>query len=378
MDGSRHAIRAVLAGAAVAVLGIGLTPAVAGAAQPDAGGDVVATGLDNPRHLQFDDEGVLYVAESGSGGDQVCAAGPEGGEACFGSTGAITAIRDGNQERVVTGLPSRATAGTGTEAAGPSDVAPSGKSLLVTVGYGGVPADRAALPAEFQDAGWLLKADPENGTTERFADIAGFEGTDNPDGEAPPDSNPNAVIARGGGAVVADAGGNSLVAVSRKGAVSLLATFPPRPQTVGVQVPEGPPVGAQIPAQAVPTSVTRQDGSYYVGELTGFPFAKGGAQIDRVRGGEVSVRAGGFTNVVDVEAGPKGALYVVEIAKDGLLASPPGQPPVGQLLRLDADGSVTVVAELPAPGGVAIRDGSAYVTTHSTEAGAGQVVRVDL
>jgi hypothetical protein len=38
---------------------------------------VVATGLNNPRHLSFS-QGALYVAEAGTGGKGPCATGEEG------------------------------------------------------------------------------------------------------------------------------------------------------------------------------------------------------------------------------------------------------------------------------------------------------------
>ena len=37
---------------------------------------VVASGLDNPRHLAFDSSGHLFVAEAGVGGSGPCMAGP--------------------------------------------------------------------------------------------------------------------------------------------------------------------------------------------------------------------------------------------------------------------------------------------------------------
>jgi hypothetical protein len=277
---------------------------------------------------------------------------------------------------VVTGLPSAADPATGGQASGPSDVAPTKDGLLVTVGLGADPASRAGLPPQLQDVGWLLRADPHSGATKRVADIAGFEGKENPDGTRP-DSNPNAVLAVDGGAVVVDAGGNSLLKVTGD-KVTLLATFPARPQTVGVAIPDGPPVGSQIPADAVPTSVAKAHDALVVGELTGFPFAKGGAQVYRVAKG-VSVQATGFTTIIDLEVSGNGTVYVLELAEDGLLAVPPGAAPVGRLVRLGNDGGpAETVAELPAPGGLAIRGDTAYVTTNSTSAGAGEVVSVPL
>ena len=75
---------------------------------------VVADGLDNPRGIGFGPDGALYVAESGSGGPGPCVAGgPEGGETCFGRTGAVTRITKHSQHRVLTGLPSLAEPGAG-------------------------------------------------------------------------------------------------------------------------------------------------------------------------------------------------------------------------------------------------------------------------
>jgi glucose/arabinose dehydrogenase len=131
--------------------------------------------------------------------------------------------------------------------------------------------------------------------------------------------------------------------------------------------------------QAVPTAVVQgPDHDLYVSQLTGFPFPVGGANIYRVdkRGGEPEVYASGFTNVTDLAFGRDGSLYVVQIATDGLLADPPTG---GSLIRVAPDGSrETIASGLDAPYGVAVsRKGHIYVSTHSTEAGAGEVVRVD-
>ena len=78
---------------------------------------VVASGLNNPRHLSFSPNGDLYIAESGTGGTGPCIAGGEG-EACFGLTGSVTRVSHGTQRRVLKGLPSVAGEG-GASAAGP-------------------------------------------------------------------------------------------------------------------------------------------------------------------------------------------------------------------------------------------------------------------
>src|SRR4249919_3485799 len=74
-------------------------------------GTVIATGLANPRGMNFDKHGDLWIAEAGSGAfvngatpaGATCFPGDEGGNSCFGTTGAFTRVHDGSQERVVTG-----------------------------------------------------------------------------------------------------------------------------------------------------------------------------------------------------------------------------------------------------------------------------------
>ncbi|MDQ3548346.1 MAG: ScyD/ScyE family protein, partial [Chloroflexota bacterium] len=98
---------------------------------------VVATGLDNPRHLNSGPDGMLYVAEAGSGGDQcVTGEGPEGpGEFCYGPTGAITSITtdgDDMSEEVVSGFPSVAEP-TGMFATGVHDVSRAADGTIYAI-----------------------------------------------------------------------------------------------------------------------------------------------------------------------------------------------------------------------------------------------------
>jgi hypothetical protein len=335
----------------------------------------VASGLDNPRGLAFAPNGALFVAEAGRGGAGPCVEGPEG-PACFGASGAVTRIKDGKQTRILTGLPSVAGAGGG-QAIGPSDVSPHGNgNLYVTVGLGADPASRAQLPPlGAATSGWLVRAKANGGGWTTVADIAGYEGSANPGG-GDPDSNPNSVVAAAGGQAVVDAGGNSLVWVSAKGKVSTLATFAPRM----VDAPPflGLPPGTQIPMESVPTAVVRgPDGAYYVGELTGFPFAPGEARVLRVvPGHQPTVVASGFTNIIDLGFDHKGHLYVLELTHNGLLSG----DLTGALIRVKHDGSHRVVLTegLTAPGGLALRDGAAYVSNCSVCPGQGSVLRIKL
>jgi hypothetical protein len=347
--------------------------------------EIVASGLDNPRGLAFGPWG-LYVAEAGAGGTDQCFSGgdPEGGEICLGPSGAVTVVGEDGQRRVTTGLPSLASPG-GNEALGPSDVSFAkddheyDERGFLTVGLAADPATRegAGDLAAGLDQLWRLHGD---GYAHPVADLGAYETANNPDADQPdaaiPDSNPNSVAAKDGRhAYVADAGGNDVLYVhKRTGKIDLVGVLPPgeapAPDIPGFPVPPGTP----IPFQAVPTSVAiGHDGELYVGQLTGFPFPEGAAGVWVIRPGEDPVPfATGFTHITDVAVGHDGSLYIVQI-KDTSLLGPDGP---GSVIRVHPDGTRETVAEgLTAPYGIALKKGWAYVTTHSTEAGAGEVVR---
>ena len=352
----------------------------------------VATGLDNPRHLAWDDD-ALYVAEAGRGGDGPCAEGPEG-PACLGLSGAVTRVkvqrshhrkhrqhrrsykRSGStfsQRRVLTGLPSLAGA-DGSQAAGPTAVEVDGRHYLLSMNLGGTPAVRATLGDDAAILGTLvtgkLKRRGARGP-DVVADLAAFEDANDPDG-AGSDSNPGGFEVARRGVVVTDAGGNDLLKVDRRGRVTVLATFPDR------FVPS--PQGGQIPMQAVPTSVAvGPDGAYYVSQLTGFPFPAGASTIWRVVPGRTpQPYATGLTTVTDL-AWHRGQLYAVQLTDGGFLAADPEVGFVGSLRKVHRNGRTTAVASgLSSPYGVAFRGDAAYVTTCSVCAGDGEVVKVPL
>jgi hypothetical protein len=378
-----------LGGAATAGPGTTRDPsrAMAEAAKGARGGggglQVVAEGLDNPRGIGFGPDGALYVAESGSGGAGPCVQGPEGGEACFGRSGAVTRITKRSQHRVLTGLPSLAEAG-GVAATGPVDLGFDRWTGYLLVGNpGGGTETREQFGPAGRRFGKLLRVDLRG--IRAVADFPRFEERNNPDEGAgvPPDvpeeaidSNPNGLLVRKGAQLVADAGGNDLLKVDRKGRIRLVAVFPTQ-LSPNPGIPGPPP---QLETQAVPTSVVKgPDGAYYVGQLTGFPFPVGGASVFRVVPGRAPrVYAGGFTNIIDIAFDRRGRLYVLEIATNGLLSAGENELPVGRLVRVNRDGSRTTLASegLAAPGGFVLGHGAAYITNNSILADAGQVVKV--
>jgi hypothetical protein len=371
----------------VLLLVLGVAPAAAATTSAPAttGVDVVASGLDSPRHLAFGSRGDLFVAESGRGGSGPCFIGGEG-PACMGATGAVTKIdRWGRQSRIVEGLASYANTPGNANAIGPHGITVLGADRVFVTNGGptepkdasGSPISRDTLAAQNPVAdlfGWLLLI-RHHGQIRRVADLWAFERDVNPDaavGNPAVDSNPVDVLFDRGRFVVADAGGNAIDVVNHKGRVRNLAVFANRlvPNPFG---------GPDIPMQAVPTSVVvGPDRQYYVSQLTGFPFPPGGANVYRVdpRTGAVTVFASGFTNIMDLAFGKNGTLYVLEIDHDGLL----GGSTDGGLFAVSRDGTKRQIALAPGtltmPGGIAVGRGGLYVTNNAGSPGGGQVLRI--
>ena len=334
---------------------------------------VLATGLDNPRGLAFGPDGQLYVVEAGRGGTSaLClpnAGGP--GTRCYGPSGAISRVLlTGGQARILTGLPSMAVA-SGNEATGPHDIDFGFDRAFITIGSGGDPALLAPLKAAgINDFASLLMIS-YTGQITNIADFGAFETANNPAG-GPIDTNAYGLDVLATRAVIADAGGNSLLQIDQTLALSTLAVFPNRT----APAPGGG--GGTVPLEPVPNSIAEgPDGSIYVGELTGFPFPAGAARVYRVPagGGTPTIVADGFTNIIDIAIGPDGAAYVLEHDANSLLA--PGD--IGRLTKIGPFGLRTELAAglLTSPGKMVVGpDNAIYVTVNSKTAGNGQVVRI--
>ncbi len=233
-------------------------------------------------------------------------------------------------------------------------------------------------------------------------DIAGYQVTDpDPDDQDdfPEESNPFGLATlTGGGVLVTDAANNDLLKIKKNKKIKTVARFlredVPYPP---VDVPdfEDPPPGTPTPAESVPTAVAiGPDGAWYVSELKGFPFVKGTSRIWRIEPGTKNATcdplspdtgpcttfATGFTSVIDLAFGRDGTMYVLEIAKEGLLAAELTGDPFGALWAVSG-GTKTELAPgtLLVPGGVAVGHNGTLSVTTGTFFGpdAGGVVRIN-
>jgi hypothetical protein len=328
----------------------------------------VMSNLNSPRGLAFAPNGALYVAEAGTTvSTGACAPVLESGAIvtkCYSGTGSISRYWKGQQQRVATGLPSAFTVQSGF-ASGPSDISFTGLgSAYVPIGFGGDPAVRSQLGDVGMLLGTLVRVEP-SGQWRTVADVSAFESLLNPAG-GPVDSNPYGVLSESDTRYVVDAGGNSLLAVSPQGQVSLVAIFP--------TTPAPPPFNS---SEAVPTKVERgPDGALYVSTLSGAPFLNGSAGIYRVvPGAAPELYVGGVKTITDFTFAPDGSIYVVQFATSPLFLGGPGA-----LIRVAPDGTrSTITTELFRPTGVAVGpDGAIYVSNNGTTIGSGEVLKITL
>lgn len=246
-----------------------------------------------------------------------------------------------------------------------------------------------------------------NGTTTMVADLGAFERDNDPDAfsgiqwknqlceaidgfSAGPQNNPYKVMAASGNkAYVADAAGNTILSASMNGAMDWLAILTPPVDDNGeflVRWNAGDEGEIDCYAQPVPTSVAMDaNDNIYVGELTGALGPQDGVfPIGRSRVWKIMSNANnvvldqrnasqdyellidGLTSVIDVEIGPDGMLYVVELDENSWMSllGIPGLTPIGGTIsRYHLDGTFdTAVTGLSLPGAITFdKNGNLWV-----------------
>ncbi|MEB3242171.1 MAG: ScyD/ScyE family protein [Cyanobacteriota bacterium] len=337
-------------------------------AAPTYVGEVVMTGLLNPRGLTFDATGRILVSEAGEGGADCSVAPappliPPVTNRCWGQTGAVVRYdpSTNTSSRPWSALDSIA------RSSNPSNLSPvaglmdltytDDGRLLGVFGYRGDPATRPTGGSLFATLVEFKETGPSGPTVESLADLGAYESSH--PSHSPAFSNPFALAWKSGVSYITDAGANRLLKVSDgTSIVERLEDFPNI----------APPIGAE----AVPTGLAvSPDGTLYITQLPGFPFAPNSASIFSSTGAPNTAVAisGGLTNVMDLSLGADGWLYLVQYAED--FSSPIG---TGSLRRFNplTMAHQVLAQNIDRPTGVvALPDGTVYVSTGgSTTSGA--------
>jgi glucose/arabinose dehydrogenase len=328
---------------------------------------VVADNLNNPRQVTVND-GAVYVAEAGTGGDTCFGTGQN--QACVGFTGSVTEVDRHGAERVQTGLLSVASP-EGDTVGLDSLAFRHDRMYGVVTGTCDVPP---GAPTEITDQlGKVLKLDggPQ---FETVGDPGAFECANDPDGQGP-DTDPYGIAVTHGTIYVADAAGNDIVKVDKdSGTVSLAAVVSNNSQPVPTSLAWGP------------------DGNLYIGTLN-FEGGPGGASVYKldVQTDTLSVYASGLTFITGLNFGCNGDLYVSEFST-GFDPTTMAPLPNGDVVKIPwgggTDGRETIgTGSLHFPTGVAYLNGALYVSNWGIAPGTdttfgpgahGQLVKITL
>lgn len=334
----RHPRRTMIAVAASAFALVGSTVPPAHAADPV----VVADGLVSPLSVAVADNGTVYVTQN------------------FASTLTRVPVGGGAPEDVFT-HPDGAEVGAVS--------ATDGGAVFATTGF-----SRRRPTAHL----WSVVG---NAAPTKLANLYRYEKQSNPDGDttyglrARPfclkrvpkfirpyqgrvESHPYATALGTGVTYVADAAGNSILAVADDGGISTVGTLPRTKVTVTRKMKREfglhkCVIGKTYRAEGVPTDVEiGPDGDLYVTSLPGVPgegLPTGRIyRFDPADGSRAKVR-GGLVSPTGLAISPTGTAYVAQIFAGSILQIPPGGEP-------------TVFAEVPFPGDVEFEGGSVYAT----------------
>lgn len=253
-----------------------------------------ASGLAGPMGIETDDQGNVWVSESGTD-----VAGANGDT--HNNNGKVTLITpDGQKYDAIVNLESYANVHS-NELQGAVHIFRDGGTLYVLSGDNLYRADVSNFkPGDTPlDAGSLP-----------FEDIVAVVSQMSPESNNPEHDSHPYNLAKGpkGDLYIADAGANAII--HRKGVNDyvILAEIPSVPN------PSFPDMGGPT-VQSVPTAILYDGTNFLVSTLTGFPFPAGEAIIYKVTtSGDVSVYQKGFTMLVGMVKGQNSIHLVVQYA----------------------------------------------------------------
>ena len=309
-------------------------------------------GLLDPRFIVVDGTDV-YFTETGNGGDQplVLPAGegtpePAAPVSMHGQTGKLSKLSaDGTLTEIVSDFRSY-TFGDHGEIVGAAGLALDGAgAAYVAVG---APGPFVGMMPRAGDEGVVYKVDLATGEKEIVADLLQWEIDENPD-PAAIDSNLYGAAFLDGMVYVADAGGNDILAIDT--ATNTVSTFA---VTGGLPAPflpdsGNPARGGDMEIDSVPSTINvGPDGRLYVSFVSGGPFVPGIVPVLAYSvDGSVETFAEGLTMVADLAFDSQGRMYASTISMDFINQA------AGQISRVEDDGSLTMIAVVPVPAGIA-------------------------
>lgn len=349
---------------------------------------VMASRLNHPRGMAFDYAGSLWITEAGVGGTGPCVdlGFQGGGVQCFGTSGAVSRIKNHRREMVTAGLGSFASTLL-DQATGPNAITFRDGKPYTVIGNPGTEDASKALGSVGNEMGLLIslnRAGDGDGNHQRTPKIEALlspyeflyrpDQIVDPQGNPRAESNPFGIAALHDDLYATDAAGHTALKISRSGEISAIAVFPFQ----SFDKPAFPGGTTPVTVESVPTAIIpAPDGEgLLVADFTGFPFFPGSSRIWRVREGQQpEVFAGGFTNLMGLAAAPDGGVYALEMASNGLNSG----DPAGAVIHLSPWGLRTVVTchGLVYPTGIATGpDGGIYVSNYGIIPGKGQIVRI--
>ncbi len=311
---------------------------------PPAPPNAIAVGLNNPRGINYDADGNLWIAEAGNGGSQIMMSDPDTGDITVGLTSQVSMVAaDGTQSVALPFLFGYASA---QESGGASTVAKQGDTLWLVAGGSGPDPHQPFYGDQ------VFQLTNVNGLW-RVADSIDMyanEVANNPDEADPLDSNVNNIAwDANGNTYIVDTGANTIFTWTADGGL------------VPWHIWKDDPVPTAIDFAA--------DGTAYVSFL-GAGIAPGAGHIEHLSadGSEVLETFSGLTAVTDIAVGQDGNVYAVQLWKYN------DQGPDmmgGSVVMVNADGATPVADGLFMPYSLAQAPDGSWAVSLGTLAGPG-------